>query len=281
MSAGLMFLLMGGLIYEKTLTACCDDGFSVSCALAADLAYAGDDHGNWFTEKDWESVCDNGGTCRAAGYQSDESDNPVSVLFTRKAGAGRAADAKLSIVPVGEGTGGILYVNGRPLGKFDFSLKTGIVRPLSPKQADTLLAALRNKNAAVVFKGADGNVWNLSPEGARETLLKMDELQGCYDVPDAPIQRGCNSRTAAKSQLPVVRPVIPVKQKPRKGSREYALIDKAVGKYFSNSNPNVPCSATNEPYTVYPLSEKQVLVERSCWQAAYNGANYYGIFSRD
>ena len=40
-----------------------------------------------FEQGDWQIVCDNSGTCRAAGYQSDEGDDPpVSVQFTRKAG---------------------------------------------------------------------------------------------------------------------------------------------------------------------------------------------------
>ncbi len=39
-----------------------------------------------FIHKDWEIVCDNTGTCRAAGYQQDSETNLVSVLLTREAG---------------------------------------------------------------------------------------------------------------------------------------------------------------------------------------------------
>ena len=46
-----------------------------------------------FSHDDWTIACDNTRTCRAAGYQADDSDPPVSVLLTRKAGAGQAVTA--------------------------------------------------------------------------------------------------------------------------------------------------------------------------------------------
>ncbi|MBV2132078.1 DUF1176 domain-containing protein [Pseudomonas sp. MAP12] len=39
-----------------------------------------------FTHHNWQLACDNTRTCRAAGYQSDDDQLPVSVLLTRKAG---------------------------------------------------------------------------------------------------------------------------------------------------------------------------------------------------
>jgi invasion protein IalB len=38
-----------------------------------------------FSHGDWELVCDNTGTCRAGGYQSESEGLPVSVLLTRAA----------------------------------------------------------------------------------------------------------------------------------------------------------------------------------------------------
>ena len=50
-----------------------------------------------FEHGDWEVACDNTRTCRAAGYQSDDSDEslPVSVLLTRAGGAGTAVTLSL------------------------------------------------------------------------------------------------------------------------------------------------------------------------------------------
>ena len=44
--------------------------------------------GLYFQHQDWELACDNTGTCRAAGYQSDDDfEQPISMLLTRQAGA--------------------------------------------------------------------------------------------------------------------------------------------------------------------------------------------------
>lgn len=53
-----------------------------------------------FSHKDWEIACDNTGTCRAAGYQSDQDiDQPVSVLLERAAGANSSIKAQVQILP--------------------------------------------------------------------------------------------------------------------------------------------------------------------------------------
>ena len=50
-----------------------------------------------FDHEDWQLVCDNTRTCRVAGYQSDDAGMPVSVLFTRKAGAGTAVAGRVAL----------------------------------------------------------------------------------------------------------------------------------------------------------------------------------------
>jgi len=48
--------------------------------------------------RDWELACDNTGTCRAAGYQSLETETPaVSVLLTRSAGPNTSISGELAI----------------------------------------------------------------------------------------------------------------------------------------------------------------------------------------
>lgn len=48
-----------------------------------------------FAHHDWSLACDNTRTCRAAGYQSDDEQLPVSVLHTRKAGLQQPVTARL------------------------------------------------------------------------------------------------------------------------------------------------------------------------------------------
>lgn len=61
-----------------------------------------------FYHQDWEVACDNTRTCRAVGYQADDSDSfPVSVLFIRKAGAGQNVRGEVKL-------GTTDYVEGQP-----------------------------------------------------------------------------------------------------------------------------------------------------------------------
>src|SRR5690606_20682081 len=53
-----------------------------------------------FSHKDWEIACDNTGTCRAAGYQSDQDiDQPVSVLLERAACTTSSIKAQVQSLP--------------------------------------------------------------------------------------------------------------------------------------------------------------------------------------
>ena len=55
-----------------------------------------------FSHKDWEVVCDNTLTCRAAGYSAEEGSGG-SVLLTRQAGAGTAVSGELMLAEVTDG----------------------------------------------------------------------------------------------------------------------------------------------------------------------------------
>ena len=56
--------------------------------------------GLYFQHQDWELACDNTGTCRAAGYQSDDNfEQPISMLLTRQAGAKTAVQGQLQYLP--------------------------------------------------------------------------------------------------------------------------------------------------------------------------------------
>ena len=48
---------------------------------------------------DWDIACDNTGTCRIAGYQEDYGTHPISVLFTRPAGANAPVQGQIAVAP--------------------------------------------------------------------------------------------------------------------------------------------------------------------------------------
>ena len=65
-----------------------------------------------FSHKDWEVVCDNTLTCRAAGYSAEEGSGG-SVLLTRQAGAGTAVSGELMLAEVTDSD----VVDQRPAGR--------------------------------------------------------------------------------------------------------------------------------------------------------------------
>ena len=125
----------------------------VALSAATSLASAADGlPGLSFSHHDWELVCDNARTCRAAGYQSDADELPMSVLLTRKAGAGEAVTGQLML---GDADGDdaspyaklpkvfalTLTIDGRPLGKLQLQ-RDNPSAELTAAQVGALLAAL-------------------------------------------------------------------------------------------------------------------------------------------
>ena len=68
-------------------------------AVLPATALAAPPQGFYQNYQDWDIACDNTGTCRLAGYQADETETPVSILFTRKAGANAAVVGEVSLLP--------------------------------------------------------------------------------------------------------------------------------------------------------------------------------------
>src|SRR5690606_15832594 len=138
-----------------------------------------------FSHKDWEMACDNTGTCRASGYQSDqEIDRPVSVLLTRAAGTTSAVQAKVQILPLQAAASTAqlqLQIASTPYGMIGLN-REGIGQ-LSTDQTRALLKAVQGAGP-VVFKNAQSR-WNLSTAGASAVLLKMDEFQRRLSTPSA------------------------------------------------------------------------------------------------
>lgn len=153
-----------------------------------------------FSHDDWTIACDNTRTCRAAGYQADDSDPPVSVLLTRKAGAGQAVTAELMLgqydkvkMPASLS----LQIDQRNQGKLALDGKRGTA-VLTSAQVGALLAALP-RSSKIVALGNDGRRWQLSDRGAAAVLLKMDEFQGRIGT------RGALMRKATATKPPCCR----------------------------------------------------------------------------
>ncbi len=72
---------------------------SICClAVMSSYSFAQEIKGISFSHQEWEISCSNTGTCKAAGYQSEENgDNPASLLLVRKAGPKQPVQAEFAL----------------------------------------------------------------------------------------------------------------------------------------------------------------------------------------
>lgn len=231
-----------------------------------------------FSHNDWEIVCDNTRTCRAAGYQADDDELTVSVLLTRKAGPNTETTAQLMI---GDAIDDQLpnavemKINNQSYGKI--KLDPNNVTPLSNSQRDALLNALP-KTSRIEFIH-NQKIWHLSDSGAAAVLLKMDEAQGRLNTPGALIRKGTDDENKVLAEIPA--PVI-IKA-PTLTATALTLapdIIKSIEASLDYGDCDYEDTTESSSLTIYPITEKFWLASRLCWLAAYNaGSNYWLINS--
>ena len=155
-----------------------------------------------FDNKDWQLVCDNTRTCRAAGYQRDGDGPGVSVLFTRQAGARAGVAGVVQIADNGEG-GKLpprlaLSIGGKPAGTIALT-REATRGELSASQVEALLKALTGTSPIAFTAGK--KTWHLSGDGAASVLLKMDDLQGRVGTAGAITRRGTLSDEIGRAHV--------------------------------------------------------------------------------
>lgn len=243
-----------------------------------------------FSHFDWELACDNTGTCRAAGYQSDDfSDHAVSVLLTRAAGAGQAVSA---IVKLGEADANpvigtlppafklSLRINGQLHGTLEFK-KESLKAELSPNQIDTLLTALA-KNADIELSTGTQR-WQLSDRGAAAVLLKMDEYQGRIGSAGALLRKGKAPESSVPPAVPAPLFTPAAISKPQPGDAQFASRHQdALIAALRTATKKDDCDdlfddIDSSKITVVRLSSSKMLVSIQCWVAAYNSGNGYWV----
>lgn len=247
-----------------------------------------------FSHNDWQLVCDNTRTCRAAGYNADDGPNPVSVLLTRLAGPGQAVTGELTLGDYGaDGRAPKLpavltlsmRVNGRAVGQVVIDTKLNMSADLSTAQVNALLAAL--PRASTIEWVGGGNSWQLSDKGAAAALLKMDEFQGRMGTTSALVKKGPRSDEGVLPALPapVVIAVAPAKPQPgdahlvkKHGKALRAALLPTVQKDGNCSKLTKPEEGAEDGLSVYRLNANKLLVSMPCWLGAYNfGAGFWVI----
>ncbi len=241
-----------------------------------------------FEHKDWEVACDNTGTCRAAGYQHEEEYTfIVAVLLTRKAGPGTKVTGKLCAVehqPDGNPTAPRavrMTVEGRYVATITGALDECVTLPSTALQA--LLASAPDTSRIEFVKSSKR--WQLSGNGMRAVLLKMDEYQGRLMTPGALVSRGSRAESQVHPALP--RPVVRVPHRAVGMARVARSRWPDLARALQGTLPQGDeCEALSPPKSetlelrFAVLGPTHLLVSAICRGGAYQGTFGYWVVNR-
>ncbi|AFI88895.1 DUF1176 domain-containing protein [Pectobacterium parmentieri] len=261
---------------------------SILIAAIPTLTFATSFDDSTFFHKNWEVVCDNTLTCRAAGYSAEEKDTgenretqDVSLLITRHAGKNTPITAEVRLAEVEKeipkGTKLTLTVDDVDKGQLT---STGDnLWQLNEKQIPVVLQALKGSGKVAFLH--DGVVSELSGTGAYAVLLKMDERQGRIGTTDAITKKGDKSSALSAVKAPVIYAAV-TKQEPSRDltSAEQAAIQKKLLKTLKGDDcDNFPPQDYQkaEPMMLTPLNDSMSLLSALCWRAAYNEGYAYWV----
>lgn len=223
-----------------------------------------------FSHLDWEMACDNTHTCRMAGYQADTT-APVSILLSYPAGTEAQLTGRVQLLDAPPQA--YLTLNAQPYGVLQFHNNQA---DLTAKQLQQLLVMAR-KNTRIELRHAT-TTWRVSDRGLTAVLLKADEYQKRVGTSSALLAKGIKSSRQVRRALAL--PSSRIHNYRRAKAQHYALNSKqakALAPRLKQATNSEDCpllwqtqQQTDNQLSIYPINAKQVLVERPCWQAAYN-----------
>lgn len=242
--------------------------------------------GLYFSHGDWELVCDNTGTCRAAGYQPGERGPAASVLLTRKAGPNQKVSGQLLIGEAADNASrarpAVLRLTLR-IDERNAGAVTAGATPadLAPQLVQALLGAL--PRTASIEWTAGTQRWLLSGKGAPAVLLKMDEFQGRIGTRGALIKPGHGAETAVlkASPMPTVHAARWVDNRPadaRLATEQSERLRQALRATLGDQDycPDLQ-DGDVDPLAVQRLSANRLLVSTRCWSGSYNINDGYWV----
>lgn len=264
------------------------------------FAFAQDIQGTAFTHQNWEVYCSNTGTCRAAGYQSDDGQqNPASILLTRAAGPKQPVRAQFALANGGEDSFAAnqvknihFFINDKDLGAVAVKgVESPLMGTLSAAQVNALLKQASQKTK-MSFKNSH-YVWNISDAGMTAVLLKMDDLQKRIGTTGAIVKKG----SANESNVLMPQPKLMIK-KVKTADQPYLILKPNTKQYqslharFLAANPKpketdfcegiyngADKGAKPQPIQLYKLTNGKVLATTLCVRGAYNEG--YGAWVLD
>lgn len=252
--------------------------------------------GNEWRYQNWDVMCNQIGSCYAAGYQDEETQQlAATILLTRQAGAQQAISAQFALAAAyGEDLddkqiGDIhFYLNGKDLGVIQSdSQQDDLSGALTATQRDALLS-LVSKPAKIEFKNKYYR-WVVSDAGMTAALLKIDDVQKRVGTVGAIVKKGSADESKVLKALP--RPVVKrvkTSENPYKTLQPntpaynhlYAILEKSLAHADADMAENcymisdIENSASpqdeNLKIELYKLTNQKVLAVMNCWRGAYN-----------
>ena len=277
---------------------------TISLLLLPAMAGYGTPSEGWgFVQDDWQVVCDNTLTCRAAGYASGASiSESASVLFTALPKVA-LPQAQIQLASKASKDKAELWLNNKSYGVLQPAIEDSLLYDLSTKQTQALLDHARVTTKIEIRLG--NNQWQISDKGMSAVLLKLDDVQGRVGTPIALVSKNNPNRQRPKAALP--KPIIQKafayssKDNETLAPSKLAYFQKNINKRVDiNAEPLIgseeaigDCELVNPKTETYqrlseygstmlgwdftPIDDRHTLATHMCWRGAYNAANGYWV----
>ena len=254
-------------------------------------AYADTAEGLHFSHNDWQLVCDNTRTCRAAGYSTDgqqsEQELPVSILLTRAAGPDQPVSARVQLgsYDTWDAMGALpevfdltMHIDGEAVGQVAMRYNV-LVADLPEEQVAALLEALTRDSD---IQWTAGNLfWRLSDRGSAAVLLKMDEFQGRLGTIGALYRPGTESEDDVLPALEVPIVVRAPVEATRPGDARFVFENsEAIRTALRATVDYEDCPALTDEdgaLSASRLSDAKLIISTRCWLGAYNASIGYWV----
>ena len=276
-------------------------------SLPAMAGYGTPFEGWGFVQDDWQVVCDNTLTCRAAGYtEEDQLDTSASILLTvlPKVSLPSATVKFLPEVPKQKNTEAELWLNGKNYGEIQPDAD-GYAYDLSPQQTKYLINQARLNTNIEIKVGSER--WTISDKGMSAVLLKLDETQGRVGTPLALVSKSSPHQQTPKSAKakPVIKKAYAYADNKQLDSSKLVYFQKNINKWVDidakqlvgSEDDMGDCELVNPKTEAYQrmqeygagrlgwkftaVDAKHTLASHLCWQGAYNeGYGYWLINHR-
>jgi len=259
-----------------------------------------------FVQDDWQVVCDNTRTCRAAGYASEVLiDEPASILFTAlpRVALPKAQIQFISEVPLDDLGRTELWLNNKNYGVLQPNKEDSLLYDLSVKQTQALLDYARIATKIEIRAG--DNQWQISDKGMSAVFLKLDDVQGRVGTPIALVSKNNPNRQRPKAALPkaIIKKGFAYSAEDNKTltpsklayfqknidnwvdiNAEQLIGSKDVMGYCELINPKTETyqrmseyGSTMLGWDFIPVDDSYTLAAHTCWLGAYNSSNGYWL----